>query len=332
MIPRQFGWFWLLLLVIGCSAGEELDALKTPRYGAGKHAGAAYCGTCHPHIFQQWKDFSRHSVAMSTPGFDELLDLTTGNPILNLLIGKDGCYSCHGSEAAGAGVDCETCHGPAPQGVEIMEAHRTHYTPRRRLVMTLPDFCSRCHELQPLLSTYSDWKNSGVSERCQDCHMPVTETGKRFHGFQTLVRNPGLYDGDIVVSDIVMRFPVLQMTVVNRVRGHAIPAGGPTRVLALEVTLIDPDGAESVRRVETFAKFAKLFPFVGVLPTALERDTRLGASEARNVTFEFPERMRHEILGVRVLLRFYEVPEQAKGDIEKARWVSAPVFDQTVMF
>ena len=109
--------------------------------------------------------------------------------------------------------------------------------------------------------------------------MPVTDTGKRFHGFQTLVRNPGLYDGELVVDEVTLEFPKLRMTVRNKIVGHSIPAGGPTRVLALEVGVLDTNGNERQRLVETFATFAKLFPVVGVLPAELDRDTRLAAGE-----------------------------------------------------
>ena len=160
--------------------------------------------------------------------------------------------------------------------------------------------------------------------------MPVMKTGKRFHGFQTLVRNPDLYDGDVVVENVSLGESALRLTVRNNVFGHAIPAGGPTRVLALEVRVQDANGEELDRVTELFSMKAKLFPLVGILPAELDRDTRLGAGESRVVVLDLREDLRDTAVTASVTLRFYEVPEQERGDIEKARWTSAPIFEKTV--
>ena len=318
----------LLLTACGCEFFQETAATREPRYEAGAYMGAEFCGTCHAEIYEQWSTMSRHALATSTPGYLELLHEVTGNLVLNLTIGKAGCFSCHGPEEVNQGVGCETCHGPAPLGEPIMEVHERLYKPKRADVMQSSEFCSGCHEFGPQLTTYSDWQASPAAargEQCQTCHMPIVGDTLRFHGFQSATRNPGLYVGDLLIEDVSVAGDELRLVLVNTIDGHSIPVGGPSRVLALEVTLYDKYGEPRHEYTDTFAKHASLL--FDILPATLVSNTQLQAGERRALTYALPD---VDLAEVRLVLRMYEVPEDAPQDLSAARWVSEAIVDERV--
>jgi hypothetical protein len=53
----------MLAVITACGMYEDMEALKQPRYEIGEHKGAAFCGECHPVIYEQWSKNSRHAVA-----------------------------------------------------------------------------------------------------------------------------------------------------------------------------------------------------------------------------------------------------------------------------
>ncbi len=298
------------------------------------------CRDCHAEIYEQWSNNSRHAVATTAKSFLSFKDQFTGSFLLNTMMGESMCYACHGSKSVNEGVNCETCHGPVPPGVPIMEAHEQKFSPGRAK-MARPDFCGACHVMKnPMSGHYmmtlqSEWESSPAAKdgvTCQGCHMAPREGGQRYHGFDTAVRKSGIYTGDLGVSDVTLEFPTLSMIVENRVMGHSIPAGGPTRTLALEISCKDEQGREIHRIVERFAKAFTLMPIVGLMPYKLIQNAQLQSGEKRTVTFTLPDALTGKVRSLDLVLRMYEVSDEFQGDIGKAHWVGEPVLTKEIRF
>ena len=179
---------------------NEMQALKTPRYELGEHKGAEFCASCHQAIYDQWAKSSRHVIATTAQSFLDYKDKFTDNFLLNAMMGESMCYACHGSKKVNKGVDCETCHGIVIPNVSIMETHAKKFKPgRERLKKS--ELCGKCHEIKhPLsgdfiISTYSDWRMSEAAQNgmtCQACHMKPRIGKTPYHGFDAIIRNPGI--------------------------------------------------------------------------------------------------------------------------------------------
>ncbi len=156
-------------------------------------------------------------------------------------------------------------------------------------------------------------------------------TKHAYHGFDTAVRNASIYRDDLSIDEVVLDFPQLRMTIENRVKGHSIPAGGPTRTLALEVSCEDEQGNELYRSVQTFSKKFSLMPVVGIMPYKLIRNTQLQNGEKRLLQFSLPLDIAGKIRKVVTVLRMYEVSDEYQGDIQRAHWTSIPIFRKEVI-
>jgi hypothetical protein len=51
-----------------------------------------------------------------------------------------------------------------------------------------------------------------------------------YHGFDSITRlhKADIYRDDLMIKDIYYRFPEFGLTVENRIKGHAVPAVGPS--------------------------------------------------------------------------------------------------------
>ena len=221
----------LAFIVTGCEMYKNMQEIKIPRYEVGEHRGAQFCATCHHEIYDQWSENSRHAVATTNKNFLKTRDDVKGSFMLNIMMGEESCYACHGSKEANEGVSCETCHGPAIPDIPIMETHEKKYKPERSRLRE-PDFCAKCHDLfPPLMAPYSDWQKSEAAKdgiTCQGCHMEPRNGGFPYHGFDSIVHNEGIYQGDVVIKDVNFDFPRFSVSVENRIKGHGVPAGGPS--------------------------------------------------------------------------------------------------------
>lgn len=313
---------------------KEIQEMKKPLYEVGEHKGAKFCADCHEEIYDQWLTKSRHAVATTNKSFLEFKDKLTDNFILNVMMGESMCYACHGSKKVNEGVDCETCHGLVIPNVSIEETHEKKYTPGREN-MKKPDFCAKCHEMPDAMTPYSEWQVSKAATKgitCQECHMEPRESEFRYHGFDSVVLNEAIYRGDLSIKDIKLDFPQFSLTIENRVMGHAIPAGGPSRVLVLEILFTDIKGNELHRTFQTFAKKLSLLPVAGLMPDKLIENTSLQSSEIRPLSFTLPFSLNGKINKVVLTLRFYEVSDEYQGNIEKAHWVSKSILQEEVNF
>lgn len=341
-----FKWLFRLALLLmfpvltACTMYDEIQALKQPKYEAGKHEGAKFCATCHQDIYAQWHNNSRHAVATTAKSFLEFKEQFTAKFMFDAMMGETMCYACHGSKQVNEGVNCETCHGPVLPNTPIMETHQKKFSPGR-VKMREPDFCAKCHVMKNpmsgeyMMALYSEWENSEAATNgitCQGCHMKPRGGDRRYHGFDTAVRKEGIYDGDLGVSNVTLDFPQLNMTIENRVTGHSIPAGGPTRTLALEISCKDATGNEICKITKTFAKKFELVPILGLMPYKQIENTQLKSSEKRLLTFALPSELNGKISNVELVLRMYEVSDEYQGDIEKAHWVSQPIVKEKISF
>ncbi|NOX42133.1 MAG: hypothetical protein GXP19_00115 [Gammaproteobacteria bacterium] len=305
--------------------------MKVPKYelaeSSSESKGAKFCATCHKQIYDQWITKSSHAVSTKNKAFISFKNKVTGNYILNKLLVEEMCYACHGNKEVNEGVNCETCHGLVISGESIAVTHEKKYKPGRVLLKE-SKFCAKCHELQEAMTVYSDWQRSTAAKNsitCQKCHMIPREEQKSYHGFDTIVISKDIYRDDLAIDDIQIDYPELSLIVVNKMTGHAVPAGGPSRVLVLAVSLFDEQGTELYSVSESFAKKFKLMPIVGLMPYKLLENTQLQSEEIRQVKFTLPEFFKDKAKKAIITLKFYEMSGEHLGDIAQAYWESEPI-------
>ncbi len=255
-------------------------------------------------------------------GFLDFKTKFAGHWMFGAMMGEEMCYACHGDKAVDEGVNCETCHGPALPGVPMDETHERKYTPGLA-AMQDPGFCGKCHEMtnfvsgDEIMSLFSELRHSEAGQKgltCQGCHMWRDEDDRPYHGFDTAYRNPHIYDGDVDVRDIRLEFPRLSMVVENKIRGHAVPPSGPSRVMTLDVTLLDADGQTLDQMT---VKFAKTFTLMaGLMPFRLIENTQLQSGEARELEFILPAAQKQRVALARVTMRFHEISDEHQGDVD----------------
>ena len=144
----------------------------------------------------------------------------------------------------------------------------------------------------------------------------------------TALRDVGIFRDELTIANVVLQFPRLSLTIRNHVTGHAIPASGGTRILALEVRLLDSEGKQAHEIVHTFGKRFALMPLSGLFPNRLIRNNQLQSDEARRLEFNLPSSLRGRIAEAEILLRFYSVSDEHQGDLSHAHWVSEPILKQ----
>ncbi|MHA2062111.1 MAG: hypothetical protein ACW963_07475, partial [Candidatus Sifarchaeia archaeon] len=225
---------------------KEGKASQIPRFEVGTHEGAEFCAECHEEIYDQWSKTSSHFISTTIESYHMWIEKLNSNYVLNAAFGEKMCISCMGQSQIG--VDCETCHGIMPQGLSIEEAHEQKFAPGLAK-MKKSDYCPTCHELPPGMTSYADWKKSEAATNgitCQGCHMKQGEDELAYHGFDSITRlqKADIYRDDLVIKDIHYQFPEFGLTVENKIIGHAVPAVGPSRVLALEISFLDTEGKE----------------------------------------------------------------------------------------
>lgn len=323
----------IVILFVTSDDYKAMAEMKTPKYEVATHRGAKFCSTCHAKIYKQWLGHSRHAVATTNENFHDTRILFEDNFFLRTMMGEESCYACHGLKGSTEGINCEICHGAATVDVPIMEVHEKKFKPGLK-EMRRPEFCAKCHEfLPPMMAPYSDWLESEAKKEgktCQSCHMEKVK-GKAYHGFDSIVHNPGIYEGDIIIRDLAFTFPEISIVVESKIKSHGIPAGGPSRVLVLEILFYDKDGKEVYKITDTFYKKFKLTPkFMGGMPTdELIEDTQLKSLEARKMHYEVPPSVKKaQLKKALIMLRFYDVADQYQGDLEKSHWISEPLVEK----
>jgi hypothetical protein len=177
--------------------------------------------------------------------------------------------------------------------------------------------CAPCHEFSsssgaPVLTTYSEWLDSGAADRgetCQSCHMALARANvvdprvlRKPSSTINLHDMPGghslqqLHEALHLSIDPRRHDETLEIAarIENRGAGHAVPTGLPDRRVILSITVDTSDG----QRFEEKRVFAK--SFVGADGRTLTRtadhfedgvrlqsDSRIAADEVREETFVF---------------------------------------------
>lgn len=325
-------------------------------------SSAELCGRCHRAILEAWKT-SVHAKAMESPLFQDGLELTENRfgPSARTL-----CLECHSpiavltndtslrQKVSWEGVTCDYCHsirdvsfsGKNPKAkVEfslvksgpikdaVAPVHGTVFSP----IHSSSAACAPCHEYRnqhgfPVLTTYSEWKNSRYSKsgkQCQSCHMYRVKgdvVDPKIHRSATAKVNlhqmPGSHSLDQLNSTIKARLATahengqLKVTVdvSNVAAGHYVPTGSPMRQLLLDVRADSYDGQhfrEERRYARTVAdqqdKPLNLEPLVFMNGTRNVSDSRLAPDETRSEKFSFPVPSGVKTQ-VQVDLRYYYSP------------------------
>jgi hypothetical protein len=307
-------------------------ASQIPRFEVGAHKGAESCAECHQEIYDQWSKTSSHFISTTKETYHVWIKKLESNYLLNKAFGEKMCISCMGPPKVG--VDCETCHGIMPEELSIEAAHEQKFSPGLR-IMRKPEFCPTCHELPPAMTSYADWQKSKAASSgitCQGCHMKPGEEDFAYHGFDSITRlhKADIYQDDLVIKDIHYQFPEFGLTVENKIKGHAVPAVGPSRVLALEISFLDTEGNEKHKIVEGFTKYMSLIPILGLFPMKIIENTQLQSGENRSLSYTLPSSLEGQIKKAIITLRFYDIYDWHQQDITKAHWASEPIIEEEV--
>jgi hypothetical protein len=322
------------------SVFADMQAGKVPRYEVGEQRGAEFCGGCHQEIYAAWSQNSRHAIATTSVSFLDFKRKFTDNFAMNSMMGEQMCYACHGIKEVDDGVNCETCHGTVSDDVPLMETHATKFKPGRAELRE-PGFCATCHTMQSpltgdrIMPLYDEWEGSEAASQgitCQGCHMEPRGSQLRYHGFDSIARNVDIYRDDLVLTDVRLDFPEFTLAIENRVMGHAVPPSGPSRVMVLEISFLDADGAQVHTAAETFAKRFDLMPVIGLMPHKLTENTQLQSGEVRALSFTLPTALKDQVSTAVLTLRFYDVADDHQGDISQAHWISEPILEQGISF
>lgn len=259
------------------AAGAQQEKIVINEKG---FTSAEVCGKCHIQIFQSWKE-SMHANGVKDPIFEAAYMVAyykKGAAAARL------CLRCHapttlvtndfdlGHSLTAEGITCDFCHsvkdiklereenpfvldvGKIKLGPNIKGDVKAHDVSYSRL-HTEARICATCHEYKPggvpVLTTYSEWKESVYAEQgtnCQYCHMPESkgEISKGVPGpREGKIFNHNLAGGHSVIQ--LKKALALKITGVERARekmtvkvdltnqgsGHRVPTGIPTRKLVL---------------------------------------------------------------------------------------------------
>ena len=305
-------------------------------------ASGAICARCHRAIYEAWKS-SAHAQAMESSTFQDALALAEAEFGAG---GRKACLGCHAPLAARTGdlalrnhmswegVTCDYCHSirrvsvtsgnasvvldfsgakSGPTKDSLSTAHETLFSE----VHLSSQACMACHEYRnplgfPLLTTYSEWKNSRAGkegQQCQACHMYLVKGNvvdpriRRASGATVnLHQMPGSHTLEQLTRTIKANLETRRegghlkasVVVMNRTAGHYVPTGSPLRRLVLEVKVDAYDG----QRLRAERVYQRIVADQNGTPVQGEHtaffkaakvlsDTRLAPDEKRTEEFDF---------------------------------------------
>lgn len=206
---------------------------------------SSFCGRCHEEIYANFITSSHFLSAKREEFLNSLMKWGFKKE------DKKFCLECHAplvrvnsdfdleEELTREGVNCEFCH--SIKGIDDSEfildpgwfkyslyARKTksHGT-RISKIFRDSKMCGVCHEVQnrhklKVISTYSEYLNSGDKRTCQDCH---------FHGedkiefLSLMLRREKKDEETKIILNLKNHIP------------HSIPAGSPRKILTLRILL-----------------------------------------------------------------------------------------------
>ncbi len=262
------------LVLLGFMAGWGRSMSPPgPRRVAGneQYQGAAYCQTCHPHQYEEWR-----ASLMGNATTEALFEHRSRQ--LAWMMPPDRCLACHAplvdqGVKKDESISCEVCHGPG------------------RTEAVAKNFCVVCHQDPDnfILTTASEFGGSPAGNQgktCESCHMPEVD-GRISHRFAGSRTAPESYLGVVIVENIALEEEGIAVTVKNTVEGHSLPTGAEVNIIYLEITGYDAEGEVVYQDEHAFLK--SVF-FVGTMPMEITDDNRLEAGEVRRVLFETGEK------------------------------------------
>jgi len=350
---------WLL----AASALDAAEPVAPPSGEAAKTVVAATdCARCHTDIYGFWSG-SRHNQSARNVSFLEAEAAFQKQADCDRLPhGKDFCKTCHSpalghpeSEAASEGVRCAFCHSikdvqigrrPSPF---VLETGDTKYGPGAGMkspahpivqsnLFADSRLCAGCHEWRSddglaILSTYSEWKESGLESEgthCQTCHMAeaagnvvdpkLLRDGKgkiNTHKFTGGHNASQLHDAvKVDIKSIVREGERLRLRVglANIGAGHYFPTGMPTRRVELEIVANWGGGKNETKKELLMREFVdaagnplRSAHDIFLRAADLKSDTRLKPEESRDYEFTL-EGPKDKGCRVEVRLVYYDDP------------------------
>jgi hypothetical protein len=243
---------FLLALAIGCGPAEHTAVDAGVDVGVGDRF--AECARCHA------SEARDHAASMHARAFDDPLFTrewsTRRSP---------WCVECHaplardeGDPRVHEGIGCASCHVIDGAITNAVASGRAPHETRLDGDFSSADRCAGCHEFdfrarvghrtpERLQRTLTEWRQTGRSESCVDCHMP--EGSHRLRG----PRDPELLARalDVEVSASRRgRSVVVRASLRVAGAGHAVPTGDLFRNLVFRATT--PHGT-------AFAELARVF-------------------------------------------------------------------------
>jgi len=210
---------------------------------------AKRCSECHKDIYEAWKD-SRHSISWTSKTYIEASENRT----------KEKCLACHIPESVTGekpsprldrrdeGIYCVSCHfvngkmnGPYDL---VAPPHPTYRNPD----YVNSKFCGSCHQ-----KTFKEWKETGVDNTCQNCHMPRTKSRLTQKLPLSLLHKPKwvgshkFLHGDITEKDILIEVEFKErffnFSLLNKTVPHGVPTAdnGDPRIY-LYITFLNAAG------------------------------------------------------------------------------------------
>ena len=267
-------------------AAHPWEQPRTPNVSAGQKASD--CGVCHTEIYAEWKQ-STHAQAWTDVQFQAELhkDPAVGWMCLNCHtpVANQQAYFVNSAASIrdkakirnpafdpdwqSEGVTCLSCHwtrdGIASVHEDVKAPHPTVYSPE----LKSDALCNECHQAVARIeddlvcnfNTGQEKLDAGVTESCQDCHMPSVERVMALGG---PVRKGGrhMWSGSGIPKssepthagldglDVQVTVPTqakpgesvpVAITLVNARAGHMIPSGDPERYILVRI-----EGAEGL--------------------------------------------------------------------------------------
>ena len=340
--------FFLLFLLLSLNLVSDTFAdnkkeKKNIKVNQKGFTSSTVCKECHSEIFKSWSN-SMHASSVS----DSVFEASYLKAIKDK--GEDArkfCLSCHSpttritgdyyikSAVAAEGVTCSFCHtitsvdmgsnqpkitnqaGDIIRG-PLMDVKSTSHNIEGSQLHLKSELCAGCHELKgengvPILSTYSEWKESSYMKRdiqCQNCHMPelfgVPIVNSDVKATQNFAKDHAVLGGHSQIKlskaasvstkvKVENDKAIIEVLVQNRESGHQIPTGMPARKIILYVSLYDKSGKKLATQNRVYRKV--MVDVAGNILTEgadiflksarVLSDNRILPNEARKEFFEF---------------------------------------------
>lgn len=213
------------------------------------------CKACHAEAFAAWRA-SRHAKAGRNPAFNFEYGSHPGT----------WCMGCHAprskrdlklATARRQGVDCITCHVKDGQLHSRTRAASSPHKTATDASFGGPSMCAGCHQFnfpvlsakgdlvrytdQPMQNTFGEYRASGTTAECIDCHM--AKGSHRFEGAYV----PSKVQEALNVS-LCGDATAYQVSIANALSAHNVPSGGVNRAIVLTLYRTDnPQGRQQYR-------------------------------------------------------------------------------------